>query len=100
MVTIIMSKPVTTLEPAIKKKAYAFLEKLTIDDTAPGLHIEPITNSVDPRVRTGRVDQSYRAVIFKMAHGSATTYLYYGIWPHDEAITIAKKTTLKVNPFG
>ena len=42
MPTIIMSKPASKLEPSLKKKAYAFLEKLGEDDTSAGLHIEPI----------------------------------------------------------
>ncbi len=100
MPSFIMSKPASKLEPAIKKKAYAFLEKLTEDDTAPGLHIEPIRNSADPRVRTGRVDQGYRAVLFKVVTGTAVTYVFHGIWPHDEAIRIAQTTTLKVNPVN
>ena len=47
-------------------RRYAFLEKLSEDATLPGLHIEPIQNSVDHRVRTGRVDQGYRAVMFQL----------------------------------
>ncbi len=100
MASIIMSKPASKLDPAIKKKAYAFLEKLTDDDTAPGLHIEPIANSADARVRTGRVDLSYRAVLFKVPQGQSVVYIFYGIWPHDEAIEVARKTTLKLNPIN
>ncbi len=100
MPSIIMSKPASKLDPAIKKKAYAFLEKLGEDDTAPGLHIEPIVNSADPRVRTGRVDLSYRAVLIKVVQGAAVVYVFHGIWPHDEAIEVAKRTKLKWNPVN
>ena len=100
MPTIIMSKPASKLEPSLKKKAYAFLEKLGEDDTSPGLHIEPITNSADDKVRTGRVDQSYRAVLFKVPGKDEPMYVFYGIWPHDEAIAVAKKTRLTVNPVN
>lgn len=100
MASIIMSKPASKLEPAIKKKAYAFLEKLTEDDTAPGLHIEPIHNSADARVRTGRVDQGYRAVLFKVPQGQSVVYVFHGIWPHDQAIDVAKRTVLKLNPVN
>jgi hypothetical protein len=55
-----------TLDSSVKKQAYAFLEKLSTDDTLPGLHIEPINNSADVRVRTGRVNDFYRAVLFKV----------------------------------
>lgn len=100
MPTIIMSKPASKLEPSLKKKAYAFLEKLGEDDTSPGLHIEPIANSADEKVRTGRVDQSYRAVLFRVPSKGEPMYVFYGIWPHDEAITVAKKTRLSVNPVN
>jgi superfamily I DNA/RNA helicase len=100
MPTIIMSKPASKLEPSLKKKAYAFLEKLSEDDTGPGLHIEPIANSADDKVRTGRVDLGYRAVLFKVPGKTEPMYVFYGIWPHDEAIAVAKKTKLSVNPVN
>ena len=100
MANIIMSKLAGKLDPSVKKKAYAFLEKLSEDDTAPGLHIEPITNSADDKVRTGRVDQFYRAVLFKVPSAGEATYVFHGIWPHDDAIAVAKKTRLTVNPIN
>jgi superfamily I DNA/RNA helicase len=100
MPTIIMSKPASKLEPSLKKKAYAFLEKLSEDDTSPGLHIEPIADCADDKVRTGRVDLGYRAVLFKVAGKTEPVYVFYGIWPHDEAIAVARKTRLSVNPVN
>ena len=100
MPTIVMAKQERAVEPILKKKAFAFLEKLSTSDELPGLHIEPIVNSADPRVRTGRVDDGYRAVLFKIADKSAVTYVFHGIWPHDEAIREAERTTLRVNPVS
>jgi superfamily I DNA/RNA helicase len=100
MPTIIMSKPASKLEPSLRKKAFAFLEKLTEDDTSPGLHIEPIKNSADDKVRTGRVDQSFRAVLFRIPSTGEAAYVFYGIWPHDDAIAVAKKTRLTWNPIN
>lgn len=98
--TIIMTKSANKLDPTLKKKAFAFLQKLTEDDAAPGLHIEPIVNSIDKKVRTGRVDQGFRAVLFKLTEGGTNTYVFHGIWPHDDAITVAMKTTLTLNPIN
>lgn len=98
--TIVMTKSSNKLDPAVKKRAFAFLEKLAEDDAAPGLHIEPIVNSVDKKVRTGRVDQGYRAVLFKLTAGGTNTYVFHGVWPHDDAIKIAIKTVLTVNPVN
>ena len=100
MPTIIMSKPASKLEPSLKKKAYVFLEKLAEDDTSLGLHIEPIAHSADDKVRTGRVDQSYRAVLFRIPGKGEPAYVFYGIWPHDDAIAVAKKTRLTWNPVN
>jgi hypothetical protein len=100
MPTIVMSKLGSKIDPTVRKKAMAFLLKLGENDTAPGLHIEPIAGSADPRVRTGRVDQFYRAVLFKIPGAEDTMYVFHGIWPHDDAITMAKKTVLSVNPVN
>ncbi|WP_026365308.1 3'-5' exonuclease [Promicromonospora sukumoe] len=88
------------LDKSVSGKVFTFLEKLRSDDTVPGLHIEPITGTVDPRVRTGRVDKFWRAVLVKLAPqgGYEAHYVYLGTYPHDDAITFAKKATLRVNP--
>ncbi|MGO4245657.1 3'-5' exonuclease [Paenarthrobacter sp. RAF54_2] len=85
------------IDGSMKNKVYAFFEKLQKDDTAPGLHIEPMQLPADPRVRTGRIDLNYRAVLFKVAFDTIPHYFYYGAWPHDEAIEIARSSILKVN---
>ena len=77
---------------SIAKQTQAFIRKLFEDDTLPGLHIEPIKSSADPKVRTGRVNDMYRAVLFKVqASGGQPHYIFTGVWPHDEAISIAAR---------
>lgn len=98
--TIIMSHGTPELEQAIRAKAYAFFNKLTSDDALPGLHIEPIKGSVDSRVRTGRVDDQYRAVMFRLDGGGRRAYVIHGIWNHDEANRIAESVTLEMNPLN
>lgn len=101
MPTIVMTPTMNRLDGALKRKAWAFIEKLTTSDDSLGLHIEPITNSVDPRVRTGRVDQQFRAVLFKIqGSGPEAYYVLHGVWNHDDAIEIAKKSRLSVNPVN
>jgi hypothetical protein len=81
--------------------AYSFLGKLAQDDTAPGLHIEPISKALDPRVRTGRVDLHWRAVLFKLTSETGEpVYVYMGTWNHDEAIQIASTKVLRTNPVN
>ena len=98
--SVIITKTVSRLEPALRAKAFAFLEKLNEDHALPGLHIEPIQNSVDSRVRTGRVDQGYRAVLFQLTTPNSVDYVLHGIWTHDEAIAVAKKVRLTLNPIS
>lgn len=100
MPTIIMTKWPVKLDGSVRSKAMAFLQKLSADDTTPGLHVEPIHNSADPRVRTGRVDQFWRAVMFRLDGDGENHYVIHGVWPHDDAITVARTVRLKVNPIN
>ncbi|MGR6900780.1 3'-5' exonuclease [Glutamicibacter sp. BSL13] len=98
---IVFAKTKDKLDNSVKSLVMNFLEKLQEDDTAPGLHIEPLKNVADPRVRTGRVNNMWRAVLFRLETGSTPTYVYYGTWAHDKAIDIAGRSTLQMNPvFG
>lgn len=100
MPTIIMGKLASKLDGSVRGKAMAFLQKLGTDDTTAGLHVEPIQQAVDPRVRTGRVDDSWRAVMFRLDGDGETHYVIHGIWPHDDAIAVARRVQLKVNPIN
>lgn len=85
----------------VKAKIQTFIEKLGQSDATPGLHIEPINGSADPRARTGRVDIHLRAVLFRIDPPQGEThYIYAGTWPHDEGTEKAKKLTLHVNPVN
>ncbi|GLY17987.1 DNA helicase [Kineosporia sp. NBRC 101677] len=97
---IIMSKLASKLDGSVKARVLTFLGKLADDDTSPGLHIEPISGSADRRVRTGRVDKFYRAVLFRIDGASEVSYVFHGVWPHDDAITVARRVILKVNPVN
>jgi superfamily I DNA/RNA helicase len=100
MPTIIMGKLASKIDGSIRGKAMAFLQKLGTDDTTAGLHIEPIQHSADPRVRTGRVNELWRAVMFRLDGDGQTHYVIHGIWPHNDAIAVAQRVRLKVNPIN
>lgn len=97
---LVLPRDMTRLDPTLRAKAGAFYEKLRDDDSAPGLHIEPITNCVDPRVRTGRVDLQYRAVLFRLDGSQGPTYVVHGVWNHDDAIRVAQRAKLTINPVN
>ncbi|GAA0804548.1 UvrD-helicase domain-containing protein [Spirilliplanes yamanashiensis] len=100
MPTIIMTKWPVKIDGSVKAKAMTFLQRLSADDTTPGLHVEPIENAADPRVRTGRVDQFWRAVMFRLDGDGDSHYVVHGVWPHDDAISVARRVRLKVNPVN
>ncbi|MEV7989045.1 UvrD-helicase domain-containing protein [Micromonospora sp. NPDC085948] len=100
MPTIIMTKWPVKIDGSIKSKAMTFLQKLSADDTTPGLHVEPIAGAADSRVRTGRVDQFWRAVMFRLDGAGGCHYVIHGVWPHDDAIAVAGRVRLKVNPIN
>lgn len=95
-----MSKQANKIDGSLKQKAYTFLEKLAEDDTVPGLHVEPIKGAADARVRTGRVDDQYRAVMFKVMNENTRVYVIHGIYNHDEANKLAENLTMTVNPIN
>ena len=101
MISISIFNSGQRLEKDQKVKVMDFLEKLQADDTMLGLHIEPIKNSADRRVRTGRVDRKLRAVLFKLTGpNNEPHYVYIGTFNHDDAIKKAMKTVLRVNPYN
>ncbi|HEY9289868.1 MAG TPA: UvrD-helicase domain-containing protein [Microlunatus sp.] len=97
---IILSRTAMKFDPTIRSKVTAFLQKVTENDASKGLRIEPIHGTVDPRVRTGRVDLAYRAVLFQLDQDRERFYVLYGIWHHDEAIERAKRARLSANPLN
>ncbi|MPV50983.1 AAA family ATPase [Pseudactinotalea sp. HY160] len=100
MPQLIMMKGTPTIDGSAKRAVQSFFEKLTRDDTTPGLNIEPIIGSLDPRARTGRVDGFYRAVLIRLQGGQDATYVYAGTFAHDDAIAYAKRVRLTRNPIN
>ena len=102
MATILLpsskTKDATTKDPSLRAKIGPFISKLSTMTTSTGLHLEPIRGSRDRRVRTARVTDFYRAVLFELAADGEVVYVIHGIWPHDEAIKIAESVTVHVNP--
>ena len=102
MATILLpsskTKDATAKDPSLRAKIGPFITKLSTMTTSSGLHLEPIRGSRDRRVRTARVTDFYRAVLFELAADGEVVYVIHGIWPHDEAIKIAESVTVHVNP--
>lgn len=100
MASVTLMKGSNKVDGSLKKQVFDFLYKLQEDDTSPGLHIEPMKTYKDARARTGRVNQQFRAVLFKVEGTGEPHYVYIGTWNHDEAIKVAQTSTLTVNPVS
>ena len=102
MATILLpsskTKDATAKDPSLRAKIGPFISKLSTMTTSSGLHLEPIRGARDRRVRTARVTDFYRAVLFELTADGEVVYVIHGIWPHDEAIKIAESVTVHVNP--
>lgn len=74
-----------------------FCNKLIKDPTNPSLHVEPIKDAADRRVRTARVNKKYRAVLFELHDGGDTMFVLVDILNHDDAYALATSKKLVVN---
>lgn len=74
-----------------------FYNKLVDDPTNPSLHVEPVKDAADKRVRTARVNRKYRAVLFELHDGNDTMFVLIDILNHDDAYALATSKTLVVN---
>ena len=92
------AKDATARDSSLKAKIGPFIAKLSTMTASTGLHLEHIRGAADRRVRTARVTDFYRAVLFELDAGGEPVYVIHGIWPHDEANRIAESVTVGVNP--
>lgn len=108
-----MNKPMVTfslysgLKPdgALLKPTMNFLQKLAEDPTNPSLRIKPLNNAVDKRVRTGRVNDQFRAVLFELKDANTHHFVLVDVDSHDEGNAKAERLDpasirLTVNPVN
>jgi hypothetical protein len=86
------------VDGSMKSRAWDFLTKLSRDTDLTGLDLKMPQNAADRRVRTARVDLSYRAVLFAVGDETEPMWLLAAIKPHDDAYSYAQTLTLEVNP--
>lgn len=102
MATLVLTKAwndsLKALDNTVKRRVSDFIAKITEDAERPGLNIKSLENARDPRARTARVTDDYRAVMFELESTSDTFYHLVGIWPHDEGNRRATTMRMKFNP--
>lgn len=104
MADIVLARDTGTrrLDAAVRSKVYDFLDQLRTAETSEATgYLAPIDDARDHRVRLGRVDIYHSAVVFRVdpAKGNVT-YIFTGVWHHDEARTFARRSILRVNPVS
>ncbi|GAB3165144.1 3'-5' exonuclease [Myceligenerans halotolerans] len=101
MAQVIMVKDAHLPDNNVAGQVMAFLNKLMTDDTSSSLHIERINGAVDRRIRTGRVNVQWRALLVKVqGQGETAHYVYLGTFKHDQAISMAKTYRVDVDDGG
>ena len=93
------------LDGALMKPTMNFLQKLSADPTNPSLKIKTLTNAVDKRVRTGRINDQFRAVMFEIREGDVHHFVLVHVDSHDEGNRAAEKLDperlrLDINPIN
>ena len=81
----------------VQKKVSTFLEKFRQNSKNPSLHIEPISTFADPQLRTGRINDQYRAILH--APKSGELYHLLHVDNHDEAMAWAENKIFEWNDF-
>lgn len=86
------------LPQGVQKKARQFVEKFRRDPTASAINYEKIERAKDPKVRSVRIDQGYRAIVVAPPLGDV--YLLVWVDKHDEAYRWAENRVFEVNARG
>ena len=93
------------LDGALMKPTMNFLQKLSADPANPSLKIKTLTNAVDKRVRTGRINDQFRAVLFEIRDQDTHHFVLVDVDSHDEGNLKAERLDparlrLDVNPIN
>ena len=81
---------------AQQKKVRDFTEKFKADPKSSAINYEKIHHCKDPKVRTVRIDQKFRAVVLHPAEGDV--YILVWVDNHDQAMAWAENRSFEVNP--
>jgi hypothetical protein len=80
----------------IQKKVREFTGKFRQDPTQSGLNFERVDGARDPKVRSIRIDQAYRAIVVHPPKGDV--YLCAWVDHHDDAYRWVRDRLFEVNP--
>lgn len=85
-----------SLPSATHSKVLKWAIRFQSDPTAPGINYEKINTARDPNLRSVRIDQDWRGIVFKPAQGDV--YVLLHVAHHDDAYRWAENRKLAINP--
>ena len=83
------------LQSAVQKKVNALFQKFASDSRADALNLERLQSAADDRVRTVRIDRSYRGIVAAPEEGDC--YILLSVKPHDDAYTWCRRNRIGLN---
>jgi len=84
------------LPSAVHARVVRWALKFQQDPTSPGINYETIKAARDPNLRSVRIDQDWRGIVFKPSLGDL--YILLHVDHHDEAYRWAERRKMAVNP--
>lgn len=85
-----------SLPSATHSKVLKWAIRFQSDPTAPSINYEKINTARDPNLRSVRIDQDWRGIVFKPPQGEVYVLLHVG--HHDDAYHWAENRKLAINP--
>lgn len=80
-----------------QKKVTEFINKFRNNPTSSGINYENIITASDKNMKSVRIDQDYRGIVYKPNEGN--TYLLLWVDKHDDAYDWASKRKCQINNF-
>ena len=79
-----------------QKKVRQFMTRFRQNPRASGINYEKIQGAADPKLRSVRIDQTYRGIVMKPASGQV--YLLLWVDHHDDAYQWARNKLIQIHP--
>lgn len=91
-------KRMTALPAGVQTKGLEFMLKFQTDPRSPGINYETIQGAKDKNLRSVRIDQDYRGIVFRAPRDNVFVWLH--IDAHDDAYAWATQRKMSVNPVN
>ena len=84
------------LPNSVQSKVVKWAAKFQADPTSSGINYENIHKAKDPNMKSVRIDQEVRGIVFKPTKGDVYVLLHVG--NHDDAYRWAETKRMTINP--